>query len=294
MVAERLEPVGLGPLAASLAKAQAAFPAIPRDRKVTVKTRSGDQYTFKYAPLDTILSAVRAPLSANGLAISQMLEGDALVTVLLHESGAHLQGTVPLPHNNGDTVQQLGSAITYLRRYALQAILGIASEEDDDGNAASGNRATAHSADRDTVSGDTDAGGLIGIAQVGTGKADFELRQAPDGWVLAFKLAEGRKGIKAVAKGAMAQWLSDHRAAIEGQRVTAHGSIAWESFDKTTDGKKETIRYRVLTLARIETPAGAFPQPAVGAPGAPEQDDADLSGLDAPGMPWGGPVDEPR
>ena len=131
----------LGPLAAALAKAQAAYPAIERTREVRVTTRTGGNYTFKYAPLDTILAAVRAPLSTNGLAITQLLDGPDLVTVLLHESGATLTARSPLPHHDGDTIQQYGSAITYLRRYALQAMLGIASEEDDDGNAAAGNRA---------------------------------------------------------------------------------------------------------------------------------------------------------
>lgn len=134
---------GLGPLAAALAKAQAAFPAVPRDKRVTVTSkRTGQTYSFNYAPLDTILDKVRKPLSENGLAIVQMLDGTDLVTLLLHESGASLSGKVALPRDPNGDVQQLGSAITYLRRYALQAMLGIAAEEDDDGNTAAGNRAT--------------------------------------------------------------------------------------------------------------------------------------------------------
>lgn len=119
----------LGPLAAALAKAQAEFPAIVRDKEVDSRS-----YKFKYAPLDSVISAVRPALAKNGLAFAQILDGDDLVTMLLHESGAVLQGRVGLPREG--TVQQLGSAITYLRRYALQAILGVAAEEDDDGEAA--------------------------------------------------------------------------------------------------------------------------------------------------------------
>lgn len=137
-----MQPDNLGPLALSLAKAQAAFPAIARTREVTVTTKTGGSYKFKYAPLDTILEAVRTPLSSNGLAVAQLLDGGDLVTLLLHESGAVLEGRVLIPHGPTDNVQQQGSAITYLRRYALQAILGIASEEDDDGNASAGNRTT--------------------------------------------------------------------------------------------------------------------------------------------------------
>lgn len=125
---------GMGALASALSKAQAAYPAIPRDREVEVQTRTGGKYKFKYAPLDTILNAVRGPLSENGLAVTQLIDGQELVTMLLHESGASLTSKMALPHGDG-TAQALGSAITYLRRYSLQAMLGIAAEDDDDGKA---------------------------------------------------------------------------------------------------------------------------------------------------------------
>jgi hypothetical protein len=127
----------LGPLAAALAKASTEFTTVTRDKTVTVQTKTGGSYSFKYAPLDTILAAVRGPLSKNGLALVQLLDEGALVTTLIHESGASISGRIGLP-NTAD-VQALGSAITYLRRYAIQAVLGIAAEEDDDGNHAAGN-----------------------------------------------------------------------------------------------------------------------------------------------------------
>ena len=128
------EIVGIGPLAAALAKAQAAFPPVTRSKTVTVTTKTGASYKFSYAPLEAILDAVRKPLGDNGLALAQMLDDGALVTMLLHESGASIEGRIAIPGTND--VQALGSAITYLRRYAIQAMLGIAAEEDDDGNSA--------------------------------------------------------------------------------------------------------------------------------------------------------------
>ena len=115
------------------------------------------------------------------------------------------------------------------------------------------------------------SGGLIGIAEAGKGKADFELRETPDGYALAFRLVSGRKGFKAIAVNALAEWLADHRAAIEGQRITCHGSMTDEPF---TNSVGRTITYTVLNLTKVETPAGAFPQPA----GAtePEPDLSDL------------------
>jgi hypothetical protein len=128
-----------GPLTAALAKAQTAFPTVTRSKTVTVTTKTGGSYKFSYAPLDTILDAVRKPLADNGLAVVQLIDRGDLVTILLHESGGSLEGRTEIPAT--PDVQGLGSAITYLRRYAIQALLGIAAEEDDDGNSASGNSA---------------------------------------------------------------------------------------------------------------------------------------------------------
>src|SRR3990167_4215492 len=137
-------------LAAALAKAQSEFPPIERRKTVTVTTKTGGQYKFAYAPLDEILAAVKPALSENGLALSQLLSNldgkPALRTMLLHASGGFLEDICPLPVNGGESAQEIGSAITYLRRYAAVAILGIATEEDDDGNAASGNRRTSGAA----------------------------------------------------------------------------------------------------------------------------------------------------
>jgi len=128
----------IGPLAAALAKAQAAFPGINKSRTVTVRTQGGQSYTFDYAPLDAIFAAVRKPLADNELAVTQLLVDTVLVTQLLHVSGAKLESRLAVPQ--GGRMQELGSAITYLRRYALQGLLGIAAEDDDDGNAADNNQ----------------------------------------------------------------------------------------------------------------------------------------------------------
>lgn len=184
--------IGYGALAAALAKAQAQFPTITRDKEVTVTLKTGGSYKFKYAPLDSILSAVRGPLAANGLAIVQLLDEDVLVTSLLHESGAILSGRTPIPASEG--VQAYGSAITYLRRYSIQALLGVAAEEDDDGNQAAGNRATfsrppatspAHVATPHKEE-------VTGILSLGTSnQSDGLLRETPDGWALGFNLTTG-------------------------------------------------------------------------------------------------------
>jgi len=130
-------------LAKALAAAQSQFPAIERSKDVRVQTKTGGSYTFAYAPLDAILNAVRPVLTKNGLAVSQLLANvngaPALKTMLLHEGGELLAESCPLPTNGSTSAQEFGSLVTYMRRYALVALLGIATEEDDDGNHASGN-----------------------------------------------------------------------------------------------------------------------------------------------------------
>jgi hypothetical protein len=136
---------GIMTLAGALAKAQAGFQKIERTRTVTVKTkdregRPSGEYTFSYAPLDVVLAATMPALNANGLSLVSlpMDGGRFLRTLLLHESGEWLAVELRMPETDGSP-QKFGSALTYLRRYSAISLLGVASEEDDDGNAAEGN-----------------------------------------------------------------------------------------------------------------------------------------------------------
>ena len=96
-------------------------------------------FRSRYADLSSILQAVMPILSANGLAVIQPMkvvdERVYLVTRLIHESGETLESEMILPQNSDP--QKYGSLITYYKRYQLQALLGINTEEDDDGNSIS-------------------------------------------------------------------------------------------------------------------------------------------------------------
>jgi hypothetical protein len=240
----------LGLLVAALAKAQTQFTTVTRDKTVVVQTKTGATYTFKYAPLDTILAAVRGPLSKNGLVLVQTLDDGALVTSLLHESGASISGRMALPSTND--IQGLGSAITYLRRYAIQAVLGIAAEEDDDGNRAAGNETRVPAPEQ------RDDGGLVGTVEVGKTKdSDYELRETPEGWALGFRLKSGRGGIKVVAKDAAALALAANKEETVGQRVICWGHVRDETWTPKNSTRKVT--YQVLDLERIQAPSFVFP-----------------------------------
>ena len=123
----------LGQLAAALALAQGEITQGP------LKDSENPFFKSRYADLASVVEAIRAPLSKNGLAYVQRMlpsagESVQVETVLMHASGEWISGTVALPVSKKDA-QGVGSAITYARRYGLSAIVGVA-PEDDDGNAA--------------------------------------------------------------------------------------------------------------------------------------------------------------
>jgi len=132
-------------LAAALVGFQSDVPPIPRSKTVKVTTKTGGSYTFAYAPLEAILPAIQPVAAKHGLAWSQLLSSSAdgrpmLRTLLLHVGSAErLESEFPMPLKGGESAQEIGSMISYLRRYALVSMLGLSTDEDDDANHASGN-----------------------------------------------------------------------------------------------------------------------------------------------------------
>jgi hypothetical protein len=98
------------------------------------------QKVSKYADLSSVWEACREPLTRNGLSITQIPfetpEGLMLVTMLMHKSGEWIKSTMAIKPLS-TTPQAAGSAMTYARRYSLSAMVGVAPDDDDDGNAAS-------------------------------------------------------------------------------------------------------------------------------------------------------------
>lgn len=105
-----------------------------------LKTGTNDHFKSKYADLEAVWEAIRAPLSRHGLAVIQLMrptpDGTRLVSVLTHKSGQWVRSEVPVrPEKN--SIHAIGSALTYFRRYSLMALVGV-SPTDDDGNEAAG------------------------------------------------------------------------------------------------------------------------------------------------------------
>lgn len=114
-----------------------ALIAFQKEMKSVVFDADNPFFKSKYATLTNIVDSSKALLAKNSLAVTQLVTGDGgVTTILLHESGQFIGDTLTLKPSKDDP-QGHGSAITYARRYAYASILGIVSDSDDDGNAAS-------------------------------------------------------------------------------------------------------------------------------------------------------------
>lgn len=122
-------------LVTALSKAQGEI-------KSAIKDSLNPHFKSKYADLNSVWDACRSQLSKNGLAVIQTTEMKndrlTLVTTLAHSSGQWMKSDLPVLSAT-NTPQALGSALTYMRRYSLSAITGVAPGDDDDGEAAMGN-----------------------------------------------------------------------------------------------------------------------------------------------------------
>ncbi len=124
----------IGELAGALAKAQGVIVNASKDRDNTF-------FKSSYATLASVWDSCRAALSANGLCVLQTTtetdKGLILTTTLAHASGQWVRSVYPVVPVKADP-QGWGSAMTYARRYALSAMVGVAPADDDDGEAAVG------------------------------------------------------------------------------------------------------------------------------------------------------------
>lgn len=121
-----------GEIAKALAEFQAEMPSIAKG-----KTADTGTYSYSYADLADITALAMPLLSQHGLAFSTCPKrgehGYDVVGLLLHTSGERLEGALPL---HGNQPQQIGSALTYARRYLLCSMTGLVTDDDDDGRAA--------------------------------------------------------------------------------------------------------------------------------------------------------------
>ena len=124
-----------GSLVEALVAFQGEMPVVGKANTANVPTKAGGSYRYTYADLADIVRAASPHLTKHGLAFTThpgfTESGQLLLTGILHHtSGQTLSGALPL---SGHTPQEVGSAITYARRYLFGCLTGIVTDEDDDG-----------------------------------------------------------------------------------------------------------------------------------------------------------------
>lgn len=126
----------LDEFAGALAAFQAEVPVVPKKQTAKIETQGGRNYSYTYADLASIAPVVMPLLAKHGLAFTCLPRPgtDALppllVGVLVHTSGQRVSGELPI---SGRTPQEIGSSLTYGRRYLLGCLTGVVTDDDDDG-----------------------------------------------------------------------------------------------------------------------------------------------------------------
>lgn len=126
-----------------LSKALAKFQA---EVKQPLKDKNNPFFKSKYVPLENVVEAITQEAPNHGLSFVQWALNDeqgrvGVATMLMHESGEWIEFDSVHMKADKETAQGAGALITYLKRYSLSAVFGITSDQDDDGNSASGNQA---------------------------------------------------------------------------------------------------------------------------------------------------------
>lgn len=119
-------------LYAALSKAQAEYGPVER-------SATNPHFKSKYAPLDKVLDAITPALTKHGLCRGwrQDMDGqNVTVTAFIGHGESGYEIASSLTWGVPDNIQHLGAALTYMRRYTMEALAGVAADSDDDGNGA--------------------------------------------------------------------------------------------------------------------------------------------------------------
>lgn len=112
----------------------AALSAFQGELEQPSLNKENPYFKSRYVDLSGVLKSAQKLMSQHGLSVTQLITGSDLITLLTHKSGQWFKSVCPIGSYKNQ--QDRGSAITYTKRYAICAMLGIAADTDDDGNAA--------------------------------------------------------------------------------------------------------------------------------------------------------------
>lgn len=217
-------------IAPALLVFQRACDAVSKGETAKLKgvSKGGKEYelTYAYADIADCIAHARPHLLAAGLVVVQPPAGTSICTTVLHESGQFFESTLELATPaRPDDPQAWGSVITYFRRYAFLATLGIAADDDDDDGAAARVVAGAGRAPAPPAAPPTTRGG--GTGRGGTRGASAPKGEVPEEIVLPIGKLKGRT-IGSLADDELARERDFYltREADEGRRA------AWRAEDR--------------------------------------------------------------
>lgn len=121
-------------MSAEINEISAALSAFQGEVEQPALNKENPYFKSRYVDLSGVLKAAQKTMSKHGLSVTQIIVGGDIVTLLSHKSGQWFKSVCPIGTYKNQ--QDRGSAITYTKRYAICAILGIAADTDDDGNSA--------------------------------------------------------------------------------------------------------------------------------------------------------------
>lgn len=131
----------------AMADFQNDVPEVIKSKTAHVTTKGGAKYSYQYAPLQDLISAVRPKLAEHGLSVTfetQVTKDHVLARCLVGHADGHVQAcefVIPIDlQSHMNPAQQVASACTYARRYAYMSALGLSPEDDDDGAGAGDQR----------------------------------------------------------------------------------------------------------------------------------------------------------
>ncbi len=130
----------------SVVEINKAMVAFRKEVKQPIKDKNNPFFKSKYVPLENVVEAIDEAATPHGLSYTQWALNDSdgrvgVATMLMHSSGEYIEFDPVFMNAEKNTPQGAGSLISYLKRYSLSAIFGITSDQDDDGNVASGKQA---------------------------------------------------------------------------------------------------------------------------------------------------------
>lgn len=142
----------------AMAAAKANMPAILKTKKVDFTTQKG-RTSYQYEDLASIMNQIGPVLSANGLSIRYRTQAElnqpiSVTCIISHRMGHSEENTLTAGRDdsgNKNSIQAIGSTVTYLQRYTLKAALGLAAAADDDGGKADDTTGVITEAEREII-----------------------------------------------------------------------------------------------------------------------------------------------